>query len=220
MSTEKKKTTSEKLSSIIGKYKSVIIGVVAVIVIAIAAAAVIAGITDSSKLKALSAIDQIEADFVKEGEDLAVRQDAALEALNAYVGKNGVAGVRANFLAAEIAYQKKDFEAAKNFYSEAAKKSKKAYTGALNYVNAAVCAEETGNNEEAIKLYEEAVKDKEFFYRATALLNLGRVKESSGDFEGAVKSYQKLCDEYPSDVWVNFAKSRIIALKAANKVED
>ncbi|MBP5157195.1 MAG: tetratricopeptide repeat protein, partial [Treponema sp.] len=151
--------------------------------------------------------------------DAAARQTAALESLAAYLSKGGIVGARANMLAADIYFQKKDWNAAKDGYLKAAAAGEKLYTAAICHYNAGVCAEELGDNQSAASCYETAAGKEGFNLAPHALFNLGRVSESLSDFAKAKESYQKIIDTYSGDEFAKLAHSRLIALTAAGKLE-
>jgi hypothetical protein len=102
--------------------------------LAIAAVAVIAFafINEKNVNKGLEKIDLISYELTNKSSDLddagiAARQDSALSALAEYTGKSGVVGVRANMLAAEVHFQKKDYTSAGAAWLSAAEKGKKSY---------------------------------------------------------------------------------------------
>ena len=136
-----------------------------------------------------------------------------------YTKKGGVAGVRANMLAAEIEYQKKNYEAAVEYWENAAAKDVKAYTSSLALYNAGVCYEALNQLEDAEDSYKLAADDEDFLLRSHALFSYGRVLETTGKYKEAVEAYQELNSKYPDDGWANLAKTRIIELKLEGKAE-
>ena len=51
-----------------------------------------------------------------------------------------------------------------------------------------------------------------------ALFSIGRIKESSLDYEGAYETYEKIVSKNESDTWSNLAKTRILTLELEGKV--
>ena len=82
--------------------------------------------------------------------------------------------------------------------------------------NAASIADQSGDTEKALALYE-SIMDK-FDEVSTdipeTLFNIGRLNEELGNADNAVVSYQKILDDYNSSSWTNIAKSRIISINA------
>ena len=122
-------------------------------------------------------------------------------------------------LAADIYFQKKDWAAGKDGYLKAAAAGEKLYTAPICYYNAGVCAEELGDNEAARSCYETAAEKEDFYLAPHALFNAGRVSEALSDFAKAKESYQKIIDSYSGDEFTKLAHSRLIALKAAGRLD-
>lgn len=222
---KEKVNTSEKVDKFVtANRKPILIGGIIVIAAAVAVCVAVA-VADNIKVKSISAIDSIEYTLIKDSTDLSeadvsARQNDALGALNQYLSKGGVVGVRANMLAGDIAFQKRAYEDSRNYWLKAAAAGKKAYTAAICYYNAGVCSEEMSDLDGAVENYKKASEEKYFYLVTHCLFSLGRVYEAKNDVENAAAAYQKLADEYPADSWTNVAKSRLISLKAEGKISD
>ena len=217
-------TVSKKLNAFLEKNRKVIIGVFGALLVAVLAFVVVEIVVSKTGTKNLAAVDALSFELTDgssalEDNELAARRDEVLEKLIPYTKKAGVAGVRANMLAAEIEYQKKNYESALEYWDAAAEKGKKAYTASLAYYNQGVCLEALNRLDEAAEVFEIASLDEEFLLRAHALFCFGRVLESSGKYAEAAKAYQELNDDYPDDGWAKLAKTRLIELKIEGKVE-
>ena len=222
---KEKVNTSEKIDSFVTKNRKTILVAGLVVLLAAIAVCITVAVADNIKIKNISAIDSIEYALTKDSADLddnavASRLDEALSSVTPYLGKSGVAGVRANMLAADVYFQKKDYANSRTCWLAAAEKGKKLYTAAICYYNAAVCSEEVNDLESAASYYETASQGEEFLLVTHCLFNIGRVKEAMNNAEGASEAYQKLVEKYPSDQWTNLAQSRIIALKAEGKISE
>lgn len=223
---EKKKDNSsaeKKVDGFMTRHRKPILIVALIIVAAAIGICVFVGIKDSQRKNKLSAIDSIEYSYIKDydalsEEEIVSRQNEALDKLKEFETVGGVVGVRANMLAADICFAKKDFVNSKDYWIAAAEADKKAYTAPICYYNAGVCFEESGDNQTAATYYQMAVEDKSFLLVSKALLSLGRVKEASGDYAGAAELYQKMVDEYGADGWTKLAQSRLIQLKIEGKI--
>jgi len=210
--------TEENVENFINRNRKVILAVVGAIVVIAIAVSVFFGVSANVSKKNIDSIDAIEYSYIKNSsalsdEEVATRQALALDALKPYVSKKSVAGVRANMLSAEIAYAQKNYAEAFSYYLSAAEAGKKSYTAPLNYYNAAVCAEELGKDDDAVKYYEKAISYSDFLLKSHALFSVGRVNESLNNYEAAAEAYQKLIDSY-TDTWSDLAHSRIIDLRS------
>ncbi len=216
-------STEKKLESFMTRYRKPILISALVIVVAAIAVCVYVGIMDSNKKAGLAAVDSIEFTYTKDfdslkEEEIVARQGHALDELKAYMDKKGVVGVRANMLAAEIAFAKKDFVNGKDYWIAAAEADKKSYTSPFCYYNAGVCYEETGDTKTAAEYYQMAIDNPAFLLVSRALFGLGRVREAEGNYSGAAEAYQKMVDEYGSDSWTNLAQTRLLQLKLDGKI--
>ena len=212
----KKENTSEKVEGFMTKNRVLILVIAAVLVVAAVVVGLVFGLKDSSSKKAISEIDEIEYRLVNNSEELSeedavLRLEACAEDVKAYTSKGGNAGVRANMLYASVLTQLGNYSDAASSYVKAYSLSKKNYTAPLCAYNAAACYEESGDSESAAKYYEIASKD--FDMAPHALISLGRVQESRGNTDAAVRAYQKVVDEYSTDNWSYIAQDRLIVLE-------
>ncbi|QTQ11337.1 tetratricopeptide repeat protein [Treponema parvum] len=219
-----KKTFSEVLGNFILKNRKIILCVFAVSAAVILAYAVIATVSGKNVEAGLEKIDKITYSLTDKSSDLSeaeleARRGDALKELSEFTAKGGIVGARASMLCAEIYFQKKDYMNARTQWLASASKAKKSYIAPLAYFNAAVCSEELGDSDSAIKYYDEASKFEDFLELSHALFSLGRLQEEKQDFTSAEASYKKIVDKNPSESWAKLAKNRIIALQAQGKLQ-
>lgn len=211
-------TVGEKVSSYMESREKILITILVVLVVAIVSYVVCISAISKSNEKGLSALDAIEYSLTVNSselseEELDARRTVAIAHLQPYVSKSRVVGVRANLLAGEISYSKKDYQASAKYYFTAAEKDKKAYTAPIAYFNAGVSFENVEDFENAEKCYKAASESPDFLSVAHAYFSLGRVRESMGNVDGAIEAYKALNDKSPDSSWGNLAKSRLIALE-------
>jgi len=224
MADVEKETASSRLNSYMEKNRKIFIGILAVVVVALVAFIVGVNVKNSSKDKALQAIDEITftltdgSSELEEGE-LNARRIDALDNLAKYVNKGGIVGARANMLCAELTYQQKKYEDAASYWSAAASKSKKTYIAPLAYYNMGASYEQMNKLDEAAANYKLAADNADFVLGTHAKFSYGRVLETQGKTAEAVAAYTELNDKSPDDTWAKLAKTRIIALKAEGKAE-
>jgi len=182
-------------------------------------------VINNVKEKDLGQIEQIEYLLTKDSTDLTdeeynARLDKTIENLQEFVNKGGIIGTRANMLCADVYAKKGDNENAKKSWETASKKSGNNYLRPLCKFQAAVYAEELGNNDEAIQLYVEVAKDSMFLDKPHALFSVARLNETKGNFTEAQNYYQQILDAgNTNDVWASLAKTRLIALQIDGKIE-
>ncbi|MBP5441752.1 MAG: tetratricopeptide repeat protein [Treponema sp.] len=221
---KKQNNPTEKVENFMVRNRKPILIVGICVIVAALAVCLYLGISDSIRKKALAEIEDIEYNYTKNfseitDDEIATRQDTALEALKPYLEKTNFAGVRANMICADIYFSKKDYTNALNYYLKAAQAGEKLYTAPINWYNAAVCSEELGNNSDAVAYYQSAADFRDFTLASHALFNAARIKEAEGNSDEAVVLYQKLVDDYSSDSWTNLGKSRLVQLRIEGKAE-
>ncbi|MBQ0050675.1 MAG: tetratricopeptide repeat protein [Treponema sp.] len=217
-------SVADKLNSKLEKSGKLVFAVcvaVAVIVVAVIAVSFACG---KSAEAGIEQVDSISYELTKDaqelkGDELAARQNAALDKLAALSEKSGIVGIRANMLIADLKFAQKKYDEAKVAYVKAAEANKKAYTVAVAYFNAGVCAEELNDLDSAAKYYGEASADADFVLADHALFSLGRVNETKAAYADAKAAYEKLNDLHPTSSWGQMAKSRLLALKAAGNIQ-
>lgn len=219
-----KVNADERLSGYVMRHRIPLIIVVTLVVAAIVVYSAYTIAASNINGKGIARIDTIEYELTKNSSDLPesdleTRRADAMTKITRYLKKGGIVGVRANMLAADIAFERKNYAAAKTYWAEAAGKGKKAYTAPLAYYNEAVCAEEMNNTADAVSLYGKAADTEDFMLAAHARFSQGRVYEAQGDYKNAADAYNKVNDKYPDDTWAHLAKTRLIALKAEGKTE-
>ena len=224
MEKKENKTASEKIESFLTSNRVPILCAFLAVIVAAVVVCVISVVKQNGYKKGIAAIDSIEYTFTKDinsddASDLVSRQSKAMEELKPYLEAKNIVGVRANMLAAEIAYEKKDFSSSLSYWLTAAGIQKNSYLNPVCYFNAASCSEELNNDSDAATYYEMAANSKEFLLATRAMFNLARVKESLGDNAGAAEVYKNLVEGHPYDTWANLAQSRLIALKADGFIE-
>ena len=221
---EVKTTASSKAAGFLEKNKKVLVTVLVAAVVVLVAYTVAVSVGAKSNAKSLQKIDEISYALTNgsaslSDDELASRRTKALEDLSAFVKKSGVTGVRANLLAADVAYQAGNKEDAIAYWKAAAKAGKKAYTAPIAYFNIGSCYEDLDKLDDAAANYKLAADDKNFAMRAHAAFNYGRVLEAQGKVTEAVETYTKLNDELPDDSFAKLAKTRIILLQLEGKTE-
>jgi tetratricopeptide (TPR) repeat protein len=226
---------TEKLNDFIQKNRrSLFIGLVSVIVI-LAALIVFSVAREKVLTKALSQADSLNkryeelkpfigseepSDGVTSdiGTNDAVKQaeiHLLLEDLSFFERKNsGFAAARAYNISAAIYADQKKWAEAEEAWTKAAKAAGKSYFAPVSLFNAAVAAEEQGNNDSAIDLYTRALGFGNVFPSAArAQFSLGRLEEGRNNKEAALEAYRSVLSKWPNDpVWPNLAQSRILIL--------
>lgn len=149
-------------------------------------------------------------DAAKEGEVAAF-----IDELSAFAAKNsGYAGARSYSILGGIYMEKKDWAAAEQAWTAAARAGAKTYLAPVSLCNAAAAAEEQGNIPGAIGFYAQSIAFGASFPTASrAQFQIGRLEEARNDKDAALQAYREVINKWPDDpLWTNLAQSRIIAL--------
>lgn len=174
--------------------------------------------------KATAAIDAKVASYIEEwaeaksaGDEaaLATAEDGLLASLGEITGKgvSSPARARANLLAADIKYSRKDWTGARDGFLAAAADAPSVYTAGIALYNAASCEEELGNADSALALYSKAAADDSFNLKPRAMFNIGRIEEQRSKTKEAIEAYENLVEKYPENSWSLLAKSRLVVLQ-------
>lgn len=210
-------TADVSVASFIMAHRVPIVCAACVIVVGLFAYIGGSAIAEHTTSKALADIDTIiaaatDGSATLSEEELDGRRNVAFTALNKYLSRRGVAGVRANMAAAELAFSKGEWGSAATYWTCAAEKSKKSYTASLCHFNAGVASENAGNLDAALASYKIASADSDFLLKAHAQFSLARSEEALGKKEAALADYQKLIDDAPDSSWGRLAKTKVLSM--------
>lgn len=219
-----KKTNSEKLNGFLSKNRKLLLIVLILALAGLIGYVIYDTVANKAAEKNIAKLDAITSELttstgVLTEEDLKAKIDETLNALAIYTKKAGVSGVRANMLAAELNYDKKDYQAAIENWKAAVSKGKRSYTAPIANYQIGVCYEQLNDLANAADAYKTAAETENFPLASHALFSYGRVLEAQGEYAKAVEAYQMLCDAFAKDEWASIAKSRILYLQTKGKVE-
>ena len=119
------------------------------------------------------------------------------------------------FLLGEVAEQVGEYEIAAEYFHRVSE-SARGYVAATALLKAALLYEQAGDTQEAIGLFTVLVDDYDSQEEPRVLFTLGRLSETSGEYELATEFYNRLIDTYSSSGWTNLAYNRIIELASRN----
>ena len=121
--------------------------------------------------------------------------------------------------AADIDFDRKNWEESRTNWVLAAETQKKSYTAAICFYNAAVCSEELGDFDNAVAYFDKASQAEDFPLASKAMFNAARIEDQRMNYQAAAERYQKLNDTHSGTDWANLGKSRIIALRSEGKIQ-
>lgn len=216
---EEELNIQQHISAFLVKNRSLIIGGIVAIFVIIGALVAITIVSDNKRDAAYSKIDTLveqwnEAKNASDTSALATAEDTIIADLTKIADGNGrtFAGARAGLALAEIYFSRKDWQNAETWYLAVEKASPESYTAGLALFNASVCADESGNADNALSYLEKAIALESFPMKTRALFNIGRIEEDRNQNDKAIAAYEKLTGDYAEDEWTLLAKSRLIAL--------
>ena len=220
---EEKKSSSEKFLDFISKNRKIIIGLgiaIVLIIVAIGIYTAVSGNIASASSRAMELADQKTMQWSQETDEQkrAEIETSLMAELDSIANKwpKTIAAQRALIRKAAILSQKKEYAEAEKVALEAYKRNKKSYVAPIALELAAVAAEEAGNIDAALEHYILITKDykKDNPAAPHAFFNVGRIKETKGDYKGAVEVYDQLISSFGDSEWAMLAKNRVIYLKA------
>jgi tetratricopeptide (TPR) repeat protein len=136
----------------------------------------------------------------------------ASEALQRLVQKygNNAAGKLARVRYANISYEAGDYQKAIELYKQALSDFKDdplIYQLILSSLGYAY--QQTGDDRDAIKYFEELSSSNGSVIRDEALFNLGLLYEKSGDTAGSRKAFQEIVSNYPNSMYFDIAQEKL-----------
>ncbi|MCL2190600.1 MAG: tetratricopeptide repeat protein [Treponema sp.] len=189
-------------------------------VTAIAVVAVLVGsivtlvVTDFTRGRAIAAVEELGVRYealVGNGLDEELMAD-----LRVFASRNsGYAGGRAWSMLGSIYGRRGEWAEAEAAWLAAAGATSRSYMAPIALFNAAAAAEEQGGLERAIYHYQRSISAPAGFFAAPrAQFSIGRLYETLGDDDAAIRAYRDVIFGWPHDTaWTNLAHSRIIALE-------
>lgn len=219
---DSEKTTAEKIAEAIKANSKKIILLSVIAVLALVLVGVYDAIATQRNEKALMVAEDIEDLFTQwtesaEADKAAVSgelQELIVSTLTEYKGT--YAALRANYTRGLLSASEENWDESITAFLAITEEFPESYVASVAMFNAASIADQSGDTEKALSLYESIV---EKYADSSAdvpetLFNIGRLNEELGKAENALESYQKIVDDYSSSSWTNIAKSRIISINA------
>ena len=138
------------------------------------------------------------------------------EAILADAGASGdYASLKTNYLLGLYYAFAEDWATALSYFETVATDGQGTYFGSLALANAAACAENNGDQNQALQYYNQIWDDygTDAPESPKALFNAARIYEQTGDIELATATYNQLVDQFTSSEYSQLASARLIVLE-------
>jgi tetratricopeptide (TPR) repeat protein len=224
---DRKAAISEAVSNFLTRFRVPILIVLGALVVLVVALFVYFEIRDNRAAAAAEALASLEEVYGswEEAEDSArveIEEELIADAealISSYAGT--YAAARARFLRAELHWQKEEWTAASNWYTQVADEHPTSHLAPIALFNAASSHEEAGGVPAAVEVLNRVVEEyPEAAEVPRALFSLGRLHEQDEAYEEAADRYRQLVDEHGASNWTNLARNRIIFLTSAGLIAD
>lgn len=221
--TKQREKTSVLIGDLIQKNRKALLASVIVVLVAFAAVAAGVTIAETMNEKAIVKAEGFaeEYDTVRAEADEAKKASASADlvaSLAAFSSSaRGYAKARSYAILATVHADLKAWKEAEAAWLASADALPKSYLAPVGIYNAAACAEESGDTEKALSLYQRCADEygDDFALAGRAMFAVGRINEQSGNAAAALAAYQKILDTWPNDEnWTKLANSRIIFLSS------
>jgi len=220
--------TVKNTEKFLTKYFKLLIGIVAAIIVGLIVLAIVLNVISNKKEANYYALDNLTTAYSDitaldvtstEYTDAVATFNSDADALIASA-KKSYPGYKAQYLKAALLADDEKWADALVLYTDLIAQTKDIYLGPLAMLNAAVCAENAGDSDKALALYNQIWDD----YGNTtavapkALFNTGRLYESKNQIDLAKAAYQQLVDEFQNPEkgtdteYAKLAKNRLAAL--------
>jgi len=217
---EQEKSLSTKLNEKISSNWRIYSIIITVFILVIASILVAGIVSKNKKISSAELSEDIQDEYSKwigEPDNKEIQdtlENLFQEAFKNY--PNMFASQRAYYTKGLMALNNKEWDEAVESFTALADNFAKSYLAPASLFNAAMAAEESGEDDIAAGLLKRLVDD----YGTTApqtpeaLFNLGRLAEKTGDTDKALKYYKEIGTEYPQSRWTDLGKTRILKLES------
>lgn len=148
-----------------------------------------------------------------EGEEYKTGKKTLKEDLTSLAKGKSYPSLKAQYLLATIAFEDKDYKSAEDGFMAIYTAKKDTYLAPLSLFNAAVAAEDGGNDDQALAYYSRVWDEygTDAPEAPKALFNQARLQGKQGQKELAKATYQQLIDQFPTSEYARLAQTAILA---------
>jgi TolA-binding protein len=161
--------------------------------------------TAQTQLTVATAVD-IEADSYQSDLDQAV---ADLEALES---KSGYVGLKSTYLLALKSFSEEDYQTALDNFVTISEKASGTYMGSLSLSNAAVCAEQLGDETKTVEYCQQLIDTygNDAAETPKAMFTLARIYVNKNNSDLAQGQFQQLADQFPNSEYAKLAQNSLL----------
>ena len=216
------KTRAEKVAEILKANSKKLIALSVTLLLVLVLIGFYETISSKKAEKALLHAEQIEDVYKQWITSAEADQDTVSEELSALIAEalsdfdGSYAALRAYYTKGLLNAEEEKWDDSIAAFLAVTEQFPSSYLAPVALFNAASIADQSGDTEKALSLYESIIE--KFSDSSTdipeTLFNIGRLNEELGNADNAVVSYQRILDDYNSSSWTNIAKSRIISINA------
>jgi len=138
--------------------------------------------------------------------------DKAIADLQALENEKGYVGYKASYLLALKDFSDKNYQSALDRFVEISEKASGTYMGSLALSNAAVCAEQLGDEDKTIEYCQQLIDTygNDAAETPKTMFTLARIYEKQGNTELAKGQFQQLADQFPNSEYGKLAKNSLL----------
>ena len=148
----------------------------------------------------------------KEADSYQSDLDQAIVDLEALESKSGYVGLKSTYLLALQSFSDKDYQTALDNFVLISDKASGTYMGSLALSNAAVCAEQLGDESKTVELCQKLIDTygNDAAETPKAMFTLARIYENQNNSDLAQGQFQQLADQFPSSEYAKLAQNSLL----------
>ena len=209
------------LNGFIVRYKKLLIIILAVVIVGLITLGIVSSVNQKNLQEQFNQIDELMASYAQlqmaDIEDASYQSsyDALVTSLTDLSAKGKkYPNLKAEYMLGMLSFEKEAYQNAMQAFLSVYSNAKGSYLGSLSLTNAAVAAEELGNNTLALEYYTKVLD--EFGFSAAeapkALFAQARLQEQAGNIELARATFRQLADQFPNSEFARLATNRLALL--------
>lgn len=208
-----------KLNSFLTRNRAVLIIIGCVIVLALIIMLVANSIHSRQLTRRFDELDQAQTRYSElvamdeSSDEYKTGMDALKQTLQGLDKGKDYPALKARYLLAGISFEEKDYDDAESKYLSIYEQAKDTYLAPLALINAAVAAEEKGDDDAALGYYSQVWDEygEDAPESPKALFNQARLQGKKGENDLAKATFQQLIDQFPTSEYGRLAQTAILS---------